>query len=157
LLLIALHDKKLRIEVGYGLEGAIPDARAKNIIQEAIVPFFKEGNFNGGMVNGIAAIAQLIAGEYNVALESLKGTHTVSRRSRNASSLVFFIIVVLLVLFGRGGIFWLYLGAVYPQWRKQHRFWYTGSGTFWGSGGSSGGFGGFGGGFSGGGGASGGW
>ncbi len=63
LLLIAKNDKALRIEVGYGLEGVLPDATAKRIIEEIIVPHFKTGNFAQGIDAGIHAILGLIEGE----------------------------------------------------------------------------------------------
>ena len=63
LLLIAKDDRELRIEVGYGLEGALPDAIAKRIIAETIVPRFKEGDFHGGIVAGVVQIEQVIEGE----------------------------------------------------------------------------------------------
>jgi uncharacterized protein len=63
LLLVAKNDRKLRIEVGYGLEGAIPDAIARRVIDEDIVPLFKQGNFAGGIEAGVARITKLIDGE----------------------------------------------------------------------------------------------
>lgn len=63
LLVVAKNDRKLRIEVGYGLEGALPDAIAKRIIEEEIVPAFKQGNFYGGVDAGTDRIIKLIEGE----------------------------------------------------------------------------------------------
>ncbi len=63
LLLIAKNDRALRIEVGYGLEGVLPDATAKRIIEDIIVPQFKAGSFAGGINTGIDAMLSLIAGE----------------------------------------------------------------------------------------------
>lgn len=63
LLLIAKDDHKLRIEVGYGLEGALPDAIAKRIIAEDITPHFKQGDYYGGIVAGITRIDAVIQGE----------------------------------------------------------------------------------------------
>jgi len=63
LLLIAKDDRKLRIEVGYGLEGALPDAVAKRIIAEDITPHFRQGDFYGGIVAGITRIDAIIQGE----------------------------------------------------------------------------------------------
>ncbi|MDE2388290.1 MAG: YgcG family protein [Betaproteobacteria bacterium] len=63
LLLIAKNDRALRIEVGYGLEGAVPDAMAKRIIAEIITPRFKQGHFAEGIDAGIEAIIKLIQGE----------------------------------------------------------------------------------------------
>ena len=63
LLLIAKSDRKLRIEVGRGLEGAIPDAIAKRIIDEEITPRFKQGDFYGGVNAGVDRIAGLVTGE----------------------------------------------------------------------------------------------
>jgi uncharacterized protein len=63
LLLIARNDRKLRIEVGYGLEGVLNDATAKRIVSEIIVPRFKEGDFYGGIVAGLDRIVRVIDGE----------------------------------------------------------------------------------------------
>ena len=63
ILVIAKNDHKLRIEVGYGLEGAIPDVVAKRVIREVIAPHFLNGDFYGGIVDGTAALMKLIEGE----------------------------------------------------------------------------------------------
>jgi uncharacterized protein len=63
LLLVAKNDRKLRIEVGYGLEGAIPDAIARRVVDEDIVPLFKQGNFYGGISAGTDRVSKLIEGE----------------------------------------------------------------------------------------------
>ncbi|MFA7291559.1 MAG: TPM domain-containing protein [Rhodocyclaceae bacterium] len=63
LLLIAKQDKKLRIEVGYGLEGALNDATARRIIAETITPRFKEGKFYEGIDAGIGRIITVVVGE----------------------------------------------------------------------------------------------
>lgn len=63
LLLIAKQDKKLRIEVGYGLEGVLNDATAKRIISETITPRFKQGDFYGGIDAGLDAIIKVVDGE----------------------------------------------------------------------------------------------
>ncbi len=63
LLLIAKNDRKLRLEVGRGLEGAIPDAIAKRIVSDVITPRFKEGDFHGGIIAGVDRILRTIEGE----------------------------------------------------------------------------------------------
>jgi uncharacterized protein len=63
LLLIAKNDRTLRIEVGYGLEGVLPDAIANRIIDEIIVPRFKRGDFYSGIESGLAAMMQVVNGE----------------------------------------------------------------------------------------------
>ncbi len=63
ILLVAKNDRKLRIEVGYGLEGAIPDAIAKRIITDSIAPRFKTGDYYGGIKAGVADLSKLIQGE----------------------------------------------------------------------------------------------
>jgi len=63
LLLVAKNDRKLRIEVGRGLEGAIPDAYAKRIIDEEITPRFRQGDFYGGITAGVDRIVKLVEGE----------------------------------------------------------------------------------------------
>lgn len=63
LLLVAKNDRQLRIEVGYGLEGALPDAIAKRIVSEVIVPRLREGDFYGGVSAGVERIIGVIEGE----------------------------------------------------------------------------------------------
>lgn len=63
ILVVAKDDRRLRIEVGYGLEGAISDAVAKRVISETITPKFKTGDFYGGISDGVDRITRLIDGE----------------------------------------------------------------------------------------------
>jgi uncharacterized protein len=63
LLLVAKNDRALRIEVGYGLEGVLPDAITKRVIEEIIVPRFREGDFHGGLQAGTQRLIRLIEGE----------------------------------------------------------------------------------------------
>lgn len=65
LLLVAKNDRTLRIEVGYGLEGAITDVQAGRIISERITPQFRQGNFYGGIQAGVDSLVQLIDAEKN--------------------------------------------------------------------------------------------
>ncbi len=67
LLIVAPNERKVRIEVGYGLEGALPDATANSIIQYEILPFFKTGNYYDGVNSGIKSIFEAIKGEYKPA------------------------------------------------------------------------------------------
>jgi uncharacterized protein len=63
ILIVAKDDRTLRLEVGYGLEGAIPDAVAKRVIAETITPYFKAGDFYGGIDAGVQQVMGLIEGE----------------------------------------------------------------------------------------------
>jgi uncharacterized protein len=63
ILLVALEDRRVRIEVGYGLEGALPDATANRIIEEDIVPQFRRGDFAGGIATGVDRMLRVIEGE----------------------------------------------------------------------------------------------
>lgn len=159
LILIAKEERQMRIEVGYGLEGAIPDVMAGRIIREILTPQFKQGQFYSGLDVASSAIIQLASGEYT-------GQLTAENRNANQDDISSFIVFILFIIFvvyasSRGG------GRNNGRRRKQRTlgsggYIWLGGGGFSGrsGGGSSGGFGGFsgGGGFgSGGGGASGGW
>ena len=74
LLLVAYKDRHMRIEVGYGLEGAITDAYSSRIINAIIAPEFKAGNFSEGIEKGTAAIVTLVAKEYNITLTGVPQT-----------------------------------------------------------------------------------
>ena len=63
LVLVALNDRKVRLEVGYGLEGVLPDATANRIIQQDIVPSFKRGDYYGGINTGVDRVMRVIEGE----------------------------------------------------------------------------------------------
>ncbi|MPS49337.1 TPM domain-containing protein [Methylobacillus sp.] len=63
LVLVAKDDRKMRIEVGYGLEGAIPDVIAKRIVSDVMAPAFRQGDFYGGIDAALGYITRLIAGE----------------------------------------------------------------------------------------------
>ena len=160
LLLIAANDHKIRIEVGYGLEGAITDVQSKDIIDNDLTPNFKQGNYYAGIDAAINSIEQAAVGEY-------KERGIQKNKDNGGGNIIGFIIIIIIIIMifgGRnnrnrgGGLFsrrgfgswWLpglFLGG--GNWGS------SGSGGFGGGGG--GGFGGFGGGSSGGGGASGGW
>lgn len=150
LILVAPNDRQVRIEVGYGLEGVINDAMAGRIIREKIIPAFKEGSFDVGILAGtqtVVAILAKVAGiQLNIETDtapdpSLLVPHKRGIVHRIGSVLIF---IFLAYLFIRHP--WLFL------------FFLSGMGGGGGrSGGFGGGFGGFGGGLSGGGGASGRW
>lgn len=146
-LLIAKDDRKLRIEVGYGLEGAIPDITAKSIIENEIKPSFKADNYYRGIDLGTDAIIKAAAGEYkapaNYGSKKKKG-------GVNWVTILFVIIFIIIGLAGGGSG-----GGTYVS-RGGYRGW-SGGGWSGGGGSSGGGFGGFGGGSGGGGGSSGSW
>ena len=140
LLIVAKTERRMRIEVGYGLEGTLTDAISANIIQKVIRPAFKKGQFSQGLEQGVTSIIEALGGQYKM-------------RKSAASSTAFdwvFVIIVLLIIINN-----VFRGLGVTSSRRRR------SGIF--GGGSSGGFGGGGGGFSGGGGgfggggASGGW
>lgn len=141
ILTIAPNERKLRIEVGYGLEGVIPDAVAKRIIEEVITPEFKAGDFRTGIFLGVQHILAAASGE-----PAPPRPRSRPRGSRTSSGLghLVWLLVLSTVLLSRGG--WLFLPFLLGG----------GRGGFGGGGFGGGGFGGGGGGF-GGGGASGGW
>jgi uncharacterized protein len=62
IIIVAKNDRKMRIEVGYGLEGSIPDAIAKRIVAERMAPRFKQGDFAGGLIDAVEALDAAIGG-----------------------------------------------------------------------------------------------
>lgn len=161
LLVVATKDRKMRIETGYGLEGAIPDIRAKQITSEIIGPKFKAGDMSGGIVAGVDALAGDICKEYQISLADVKAGKEVKAEKRvdtEDSGSVMSLVVLALVFLGAGGL------VVWASKKKRSIARGTGvdAGTsFWASSSSDGpsisdigGFDGFDGGSSGGGGAS---
>lgn len=153
LILIARKEKKIRIEVGYGLEGDIPDAYAKRIIEDVMLPQFRKGEITSGVVLGVQQIAHLA----KVDLKTVK----IPKRKSDGIPLVHLLFWLLLI----------FIISLFNRTQNRQRFgsrgprgpYYGGwGGGGWGGGGGSwggggGGWGGGGGGSSGGGGASGGW
>jgi uncharacterized protein len=142
LLIIAPAEHKMRIEVGYGLEGQLTDAQTKLIIAEIITPAFKKGDYNGGVLAGMDAILKTIGGATITTGQGAPEQNDGGEQRSGGSHIPFLLIVFLLwIIFGR--FFWplLFLGGLSG-----------GRGSSWGGGGfGGGGFGG--GGFSGGGGS----
>lgn len=143
LFLIAKGDRKVRIEVGYGLEGALPDATSNQIIRNIVIPRFREGAYYEGIDAGVDGIIAATKGEF-------QGDGASGKRKRKSLPVVFISIMIILMFF---------IGSIFRS-RRHH----VGPGSFWGGfggggfgGGTMGGFGGGGGGsFGGGGGFSGG-
>jgi len=98
ILVVAKAERKLRIEVGYGLEGRLTDAVSGRIIRNVIVPDFKTGRFERGIVNGVNAMIQVVQGEF----EGVQGGRDAPRPETGAGSAVF-LFVVLFFLIGRLG------------------------------------------------------
>lgn len=147
-LFIFTQDHKLFVQTGYGLEGALPDALSKRIIEDEILPRFKQGDFNGGVAAGVHSIIAATKGEY-------KGTgHTIAeQRGRNGDQGMWPFVLMLLFI---GVPIWIIISTMRRGFSINRRgysggFW-TGGGGGWSSGGGGGGFGG-GGSFSGGGGS----
>ena len=158
LLLIAINDRQIWIEVGYGLEGAIPDITALNIIDNDIKPAFKAGNYYEGIDQATDNIAKAAVGEYKVA----KAKKSKLKSKGSGGFLIILIIIFLILRNGRGGgsniggggfsdvATGMLLGSILGGGGRH-------GGGGWGDSGGGGGFGGFGGGSSGGGGAGGSW
>ncbi len=158
LVLIFVHDHKIRIQPGYGLEGAMPDALCSRIIRETMAPAFRVGNYAEGLTSGINAVIQATKGEYQGAAHG-KGKQS-SLKDFLFSPLGFFLLVLfLLILTGRNRRD-VGSGGIGPGTAAATGFILGGLGGGFGGGrGDGGGSGGFsgGGGESGGGGASGDW
>lgn len=184
LILLVLDERRIEVEVGYGLEGVINDARAGAILDQYALPYFKQGEFGQGLYNAATAFAQLIALEAKVELESAP-LFPVERNGGEDDwkiAVVFFLIFI--GMLGSGIIFGLIgglvgavvgfflggpLGALFGgvigfvvsflrlQGLAQMIFWSIFNSGRGGGGFGGGGFGGFGGGRSGGGGAGRGW
>jgi uncharacterized protein len=155
ILLIAKGDRKLNISTGYGLEGALPDITAKQIIDQVIVPNFKGDDYYRGIEEGTDAIIRAVKGEYSA-------PEGYGKRNVGAIGRIMFIIVLIVIFLaiagGRGGGGSFMSRRGFAAWTIGQMLSSGGRGGGWsGGGGSSGGFGGFGGGSFGGGGASGSW
>lgn len=175
LILLSVQDRRYRIEVGYGLEGILPDGRVGGIGREA-VPLLRSGNYSGALILMTRRVADVIAADRGVTLTSTPALPPPSENESGPSGFPIGTLLFLLFFFGAPALGWLVplllAGAVSnPRRRRMYgaqRPWFLGGympGTWTGGGfggggrgwGGGGGFGGFGGGSFGGGGASGGW
>lgn len=176
LFLIAPNDRKVRIEVGYGLEEFLPDVLAGRIISQAVTPRFKAGDYSGGINGGVDQILTQLNRTPADAKAVAEAAKAGARREGSAggstiASAIFWVvlIVVMIAVFGRrrkgyvqrrsgidpGIVLWGISEIARSASNNRHSGgWGSGGGSDWGGGG---GFGGFGGGESGGGGASGDW
>lgn len=150
LLIVSPSTHDVRIEVGYGLEGVLTDAQSKLIIENVMLPSFRKGDYDGGVLNGTITMLEVLGGHPSVGATPTPSSEDRSRDSDGGSHIpIIVIVIVLWLIFGR--FFWplFFLGGMGG--------WGRGGGGFGGGfGGSSGGFSGGGGSF-GGGGASGHW
>ena len=156
LLLVAMEEKKIRIEAGYGLEAVLTDAMSGYIIREAIVPEFKKGNFSIGLAAGLQAMGGVVTGDMPISVEQINSSQ---QEGDDTGVSLFFLLFVFVFIFGGFGRYRryrrrgmsplsaLFLGSMLGGASRGG----SSSGGF-GGGGFSGGGGGFGGG-----GASGGW
>lgn len=173
LICVSTGDRKYRIEVGYGLEGAMPDSWCGTIGREYFVPNFRRGDYSTGIYEASVAVASRVAQEYGVSVSGLAAPpKRHSRKSAPNFDLIIFIIIFIFALImsrrnrrgprsrGRRGGFWegMILGNMLGGGSGRSSGWSSGSwGGSSGGGWSGGSFGGGGGGSFGGGGASGGW
>ena len=137
-LFVFIEDRKMYIQVGYGLEGTLPDATAFDITERHIKPHFKKSDYEGGLATGIDLIGKAIRGEYT-------GTGKTQAEEKSGSGsglgLLIFIIFVVIFLFvirrrRRGGYGYSGMGGPFSGG------WSSGGGS-WSSGSSGGGFSGF--------------
>lgn len=151
------NNRVARIEVGDGLEGAVPDAIANRIMENDILPHFRQGNYNLGVLKGYNSLAQRAAAEYNVELSNSNGDMGIPQDTRGGSNLPLVIAIIAFFMFDgvlfRFRILRFLLYALAMGSRRGG----GGHGGFGGGRSGGGGFGGFGGGRSSGGGANGRW
>jgi uncharacterized protein len=167
MVLLAVADHKYRIEVGYGLEGILPDGKTGDIGRD-MVPDLKAGDYDGAVTTAVGEVAQVIADDAHITLDNAPtpSTEPVPQHQSSGSDAFGGIIVTIFVLFflfrvlGSLGLFGLWgLSLFSGGGRGRSGFgggFGSGGGGFGGGGGGFGGFGGGGGGF-GGGGAGGSW
>ena len=159
ILVLAANDRRYRIEVGYGLEGILPDGKTGNI-GRSMIPYLRQGNYDQAAATAVTQMAQTIAADAGVTLNVSAPRGPPQRQPHSLTGgqllllagLIFLVILVLSRLGGSGLMGFLIGAFLGGGWGGGGR-----GGGDWGGGGGGGGFGGFGGGSSGGGGASGSW
>jgi uncharacterized protein len=159
LVVLAVQDRAVRVEVGYDLEGIVTDGFAGETSRETMVPFFRTGDYGGGLLAGTARLAQRIAQARNVTLENVpQPAPPVQPGIGGDIPWIVFLIIAMVI--------WNMIGSIFRPRGRRRRRWNSHVGPFgagyggWSggrSGGFGGGFGGFGGGRSGGGGGGASW
>jgi len=159
LLLLAVKERRWRIQPGYGLEGILPDGLCGEIGRSRMVPFFKQKDYGQGLYEGVSAIAVIIAKNAQVTLEYAQNASPVTQQNTDDLGFPFVLtIVIIFVIFSIILRLRQFLGYHDYDYYHRNRWYDSGGYSGGGFGGSSGGgFGGFGGGSSGGGGAGGGF
>ncbi len=166
MIVVAVGDRKISIQTGYGVEGALPDVYARRIIDNDIKPNFKAGDYYAGLDAGTTSIIKYTRGEYKN--DNPKAT---ARKGGSGSIILIIIIIVVVIIMmrkggggggnqvigGRGGSNALFWGMLLGSSMGGRGGGFGGGGFGGGSSGGGGGFGGFGGGGFGGGGSSGSW
>jgi uncharacterized protein len=116
ILVIARDDRKVRIEVGYGLEGRLTDLTAGRIIRDRIVPEFRAGRFDQGVLNGVVALTEVVRGEFQAPAQPPTGPAASGVEELMPFVLVFIFLVFMLGRVSRplgtaaGGLFMPFLG-----------------------------------------------
>ena len=151
LLIVFIEDRKLRIEVGYGLEGVLPDAEASQIIRNVIAPRFREQQYAAGLEAATIAVFERI--KPGSTPDELKRAVASTQRRRDSSPNLYMLILLAFIALTVGGLAWE--ASHQRGYTAGRRGWTQSGGGWYGGGWGGGGFGG--GGSSGGGGASGSW
>ncbi len=152
LILFAKKERLLRIEVGYGLEGILPDSKTAQIREQYIKPYTKNNDFDKGFLNGYTAIVKEVAGEYGAAINSAgevrQNSTANSEKFKLSKNFKFFPILIIILLICDGIFFRFSITSMLIQIIFWSGFFRGGRGGWGGGsgGGSSGGGGGFGGG-----------
>ncbi|WP_421941091.1 TPM domain-containing protein [Pedobacter sp.] len=168
MIVVAVGDRKISIQTGYGLEGALPDVYAKRIIENDIKPYFRSGDYYAGLDAGTTSIIKYTKGEY----KNDKPRVSTKKGGSGSIAIIIIIVIIIIIILRKGGggggseiiggrgasnaLFWAMLFGSGGGGRGNSGW---GGGGSWGGGssGGGGGFGGFGGGSFGGGGSSGSW
>jgi uncharacterized protein len=117
ILLVAMKDRQVRIEVGYGLEGTLTDARSFQVIQNEILPHFRQGDFYGGIDAGVTALIQVVRGVYQGPSQSRRTRSERSGTRLDWIVLMLFFLVPVLSWTGKwgGGVLGTGAGALLPH------------------------------------------
>ena len=146
LLVVSLKDRKYRIEVGYGLEGVIPDSLVGSIDRDYLVPFFRKGDYSNGIFAASTVLANVIAEESGVKITGMPELRrAVSQTGKNQSPGIFgsmillFFVVIMVILFIKNPRLFLML-LLLSSMGGRRGSWGGGGGGGFGGGGASGGW-----------------
>ena len=123
LLLLAMEERDLRLEVGYGLEDKLTDVKCGLILRTVIIPEFREGSYSSGLLKGVKNISGIVTDNAELVTRRVAEEDEPNEDAEGFVFAIIYLIIFFLVLTSRGGIFkWIFLNNMLNSGRRNHRY-----------------------------------